>query len=113
VDDKARLTGVMTRSDLAALAEQEPEESQLPQASAAPIVAYPRETLRTIAERMATRRLFVLPVIDPGSGKLLGLIKAEDLLQARARAHQRENKQERLRMPFGSRPKSEALRETA
>jgi H+/Cl- antiporter ClcA len=113
VDDKARLTGVMTRSDLAALAEQEPEESQPPQTSAAPIVAYPRETLRTVAERMATRRLFVLPVIDPGSGKLLGLIKAEDLLQARARAHQRENKQERLRMPFGSRPKSEALRETA
>jgi H+/Cl- antiporter ClcA len=99
VDEKARLTGVMTRHDLACLADTG-KTRQSGSSSADPAVAYPRETLRTVAERMATRHLFALPVVDPISGKLLGLVSAEDLLQGRARAHERETKLERLRMPF-------------
>ncbi|MGA7340565.1 MAG: chloride channel protein [Terracidiphilus sp.] len=118
VDDKARLTGVMTRRELADLANSSPEANgagQNGKPSAAPVVAYPGETLRGVAERMAMRRLFVLPVVDPTTGKLLGLIGAEDVLEGRARAHRRENRQERLRMPFGwrRRPRVEAVHETA
>jgi CIC family chloride channel protein len=115
VDGDARLTGAMTRRDLAKIAESGVSAKQVEQPSEAPVVAYPQETLRNVAERMATQRLFTLPVVNSASGKLLGLVRAEDLLEARVRAHQRENKQERLRMPFRRQrePEVEAVRETA
>lgn len=116
VDGEARLTAVLTRRDLAKIAESGVSAKQPEQPSEAPVVAYPGEPLRMVAERMATERLFTLPVIDFASGKLLGLVRAEDLLEARVRAHERENKQERLRMPFGRRRDAEmeeAVRETA
>jgi chloride channel protein, CIC family len=99
VDSEGRLTGVMTRHDLAAFAGTS-SPAQQPSPRIAPIVAHPNEPLRVIAERMATRHIFVLPVIEPHNGKLLGLINTMDILQARARAHERETKLERLRMPF-------------
>ena len=102
VDAEGRLTGVITRSGLSALANSSGQNTAASPA-AAPVVAYPDETLRAVAERMASRRLFVLPVVERDSGKLLGLLNAEDVLHGRARAHERENKHERvrvLRMPF-------------
>jgi CBS domain-containing protein len=102
VDAKGELTGVMTRNRLAELAKRL-DESQEAKAHPAPVVAYPHETLRAVAERMAARHLFVLPVVERGSHKLLGLLTAEDVLQGRERAHDRENKILRvrnLRMPF-------------
>lgn len=112
VDADGRLTGVITRGGLAALAGG---AAQTLTASVAPVTAYPGETLRTVAERMATRHLFTLPVVEPDTGKLLGLLNAEDVLQGRARAHDRENRQERLRMPFRRRRStpSEAVPESA
>jgi len=106
VDQEGRLTGVMTRHDLAALAESK-ESGQRPAPPTTPVVAYSLETLRTVAERMATRQLFVLPVVEPGTDKLVGLINTMDILQARARAHERETKLERLRMPYGRRIRKE------
>lgn len=105
VDAGGHLTGVVTRRELAALA-ADPTLARQPKP--APLVAYPGETLRVIAERMATRHLFVLPVVEKHSGKLLGIINAEDVLQGRARSHDRENRHRRLRMPFGIRRKPEA-----
>jgi CIC family chloride channel protein len=104
IDAEGRLTSVMTRYELAAIAE---DPTSIHKPKAAPLVAYPHETLRAIAERMATRHLFVLPVVEKHSGKLLGIITAEDVLQGRARAHDRENRHQRLRMPFGLRRKPE------
>jgi CBS domain-containing protein len=97
VDREGRLTGVMTRSELAALGSSLEGK---PEPGPAPIVAYPNETLRAVAERMASRHTYVLPVVAPGTGKLLGLIHAEDVLRGRARAYDRENKHERMRAPF-------------
>jgi len=102
VDAEGRLTGVITRSGLSALANSSGRDREA-SPGAAPVVAYPDETLRTVGERMASRRLFVMPVVDRETGKLLGLLNAEDVLHGRARAHERENKHERvreLRMPF-------------
>ncbi len=100
VDSRSQLTGVISRRDLVALTRTAvAPESQIPWA--APVVAHPDETLRSIAERMATNRLFALPVVEAETGKLVGLVTAEELLKGRERAHRHENRHERLRMPFG------------
>jgi chloride channel protein, CIC family len=99
VDVEGRLKGVMTRNGLSALARGEERTRERAEPSVA-VVAYPNETLRAAAERMATQYLFVLPVIERKTDKLVGLLTAEDVLQGRVRAHQRETKLERLRMPF-------------
>lgn len=98
VNADGRLTGVMTRGDLATLARTgAPSARPL----AAPIVAYPDETLRTAAERMATERVFVLPVVERNSSKVIGLLGTEDVLVGRVRTHERETKLMRVRQPFG------------
>ena len=106
VDAEGRLAGVMTRSGLAALASAGGSQKAVPQA--APVVAYSDETLRAAAERMATQKVFVLPVIERATGKVVGLLNAEDVLQGRAQAYQRENRQVRVRQPFRRTPRAAA-----
>jgi CIC family chloride channel protein len=101
VDEQGRLTGVMTRHRIAALASTDAPYKAAP--VAAPVVAHPDETLRAVAERMATQNVSVLPVVERESGKLVGMLTTENVLRGRARAHERENKHERvrrLRIPF-------------
>ena len=68
------------------------------------MVAHPDETLRAVAERMATRHVFVLPVTERGSGRVVGVLSAEDVLLGRTRTHERENNKVRVRQPFRKRP---------
>jgi CBS domain-containing protein len=78
-----------------------------------PVFAYPGETLRTVAERMASARVTEMPVVEAGTGKIAAVISLEDMLHARVRSYDREMKQERvrrLRMPF-ARPRAEAPEE--
>jgi H+/Cl- antiporter ClcA len=64
-------------------------------------VAYPQETLRSVAERMATAQMFEATVVEPGTGRTLGSIRLEDMLHARTRSWQRETVRQRLRrLPF-------------
>ena len=99
VDAQARLTSVITRRELSLLARAAGNpEGRIP--LLAPVFAHPDETLRAIAERMATSGLFAMPVVESGTRKLLGLVTAEEVLKGREWAHFRENKHERLRMPF-------------
>ncbi len=99
VDEQGCLTGAITRRELAAWAANPLRNTTSPSIST-PVVAHPRQTLRQVAELMAALHLFVLPVVEPGTNKLLGLLNAEDVLRGRIRTHERENKHERLRMPF-------------
>ena len=72
------------------------------------LLAFPGETLRTLAERMATGHLSAIRVIDPASGTTLGRVTLEDILLARVRSHDRENRLERvrrIRLPF-TRPRN-------
>jgi H+/Cl- antiporter ClcA/CBS domain-containing protein len=101
VDENGKLQGIVTRAMLERYVATHPSDSALPWKEAE--IAYPDETLRSVAERMAALKIFVLPVIEPGTRKVVGILSLEDMLQARLRSHERETKQERirkLRLPF-------------
>ena len=111
VDGERRLTSVITRRELAMLAKaSDNSEAKLP--LLAPVFAHPDETLRAVAERMATSGLFAMPVVARKTRKLLGLVTAEELLKGREWAYTRENKHERLRMPFRRQRARETVEET-
>lgn len=61
------------------------------------ITAFPEESLRTIADRMAANHVGVLPVVDRfRAGQLRGMITQYELLTARDRILQEERKRERI-----------------
>jgi CBS-domain-containing membrane protein len=110
VDADGRVLGVVTRTDLleswiaTALAKGAAEaRAALGPIIAydlihrAPITAYPWESCRTAAERMAENGVGRLPVVSPdGSGKVVGIVTRSDLLKARARVVEEEVRRERL-----------------
>jgi CBS domain containing-hemolysin-like protein len=55
----------------------------------------------------------VLPVVERKTGKVVGMLSAEDVLKGRARTHERENKQVRVRQPFRRQSAEKFVRETA
>jgi CBS domain-containing protein len=62
-----------------------------------PLVAYPDEPLRVVVYRMAETGLTRLPVAtSDGSGKLLGIVSLRDLLQARMRNLEAEQRREHM-----------------
>jgi chloride channel protein, CIC family len=80
LDESGKLTGVLTREDLPAGPPSRPV-----------ITAHAQETLRAVAERMATTGRSKLPVLDVNS-KVVGIISIRDLLVARVRSNAREQK---------------------
>ncbi len=72
-----------------------------------PVVCYPDEPLRLVVYRMAESGRTRLPVVDPETRKLAGIVSLDDLLKARVRDLDEERKRERvlhLRIPFRQRP---------
>jgi chloride channel protein, CIC family len=66
-----------------------------------PVVAYPDETLRTAADRMAENWLGALPVVDRGEPRrLVGILTEFDLLKARQRQLVEERVRQRV-LRFG------------
>jgi CBS domain-containing protein len=63
------------------------------------VAAYPNEPLRVVVYRMAEKGFTRMPVIEPGTGKFLGLIALEDLLKARSRHLEEEIRRERPLKP--------------
>jgi len=61
------------------------------------VFAYPGETLRTVAERMASAHVTEMSVMDLTTGKALAVIGLEDMLHARSRSYNRETRLERVR----------------
>jgi CBS domain-containing protein len=100
VDDATHLIGVVTRSALQEFlhAPQSHDGRQLAEiVQAKPVVAYPDEPLRVVVYRMAETGFTRLPVVTrDGSGKLLGIVSLRDLLQARVRNLEAEQRRERL-----------------
>jgi CBS-domain-containing membrane protein len=64
------------------------------------VTAYPDETLRAVADRMATNRVGVLPVIERGGARRLrGIVTQFHLLAARERIMEEERHRERILRP--------------
>jgi chloride channel protein, CIC family len=111
VDTQGRIASVITRRELEVLAKSSADpQARIPML--APVFVHPEETLRAVAERMAISGLFAMPVVERETRKLLGLVTAEEVLKGRQRAHSRENKHERLRMPFRRQKTQQTVEET-
>jgi len=101
VDDQSRLSGVITRGDIYKFLQEHPAENgDRPIAELVRSVsetAFPDEPLRVIVYRMAESGLTRLPVIErDGSRKLVGMVSLDDLLKARIRNLEAEQRRERV-----------------
>jgi chloride channel protein, CIC family len=65
------------------------------------VVAYSDDPLRVVVNRMAAKGVTRMPVVEPGNGKFLGLISLDDLLKARSRHLEEEQRRDRtLWLPY-------------
>jgi CBS domain-containing protein len=122
VDDKGELVGVITRTNLleewvaGAIGRTEPSPNDASPViaydlvSREPITAYPWESARVAAERMAEHGVGRVIVVDAEEGtKPVGIVTRSDLLKPRAKVVEAEERRERVlgrgfRWPFsGSR----------
>jgi CIC family chloride channel protein len=112
VDAEGRLVGMLTRSQMIALARQQDAERPLvADARLDPVTMSPFSTLRSAAAKMAESKLTAFPVVS-ADGRLVGIVTIEDLLKGRSEQTHRESDRERvlrLRWPFGGRPEMETM----
>src|SRR5438477_8340222 len=100
VNAEGRFVGVLTRGDLLERIEQEGEAAlrrtlgELVRQQT--VKAFPDEPLRAVVYRMAEKGITRMPVVEPSSGRLLGLISLTDLLKARARHLEEERRREQV-----------------
>jgi chloride channel protein, CIC family len=105
VDAQKRLSGVITRKQMRALAQSSASERLRDHIVRVPVVAHPDDPLRAVVFRMAETSLTRMPVVDNDTGELVGMISLDDLLLARVRNLNEERHRERplqLRSPFRS-----------
>jgi CBS domain-containing protein len=111
VDDAMRLVGVVTRVDLQQHVAEQPGDG-LAQLDAIvrrePVVVYPDDPLRVVVYKMAETGLTRFPVVERGEERrLIGMVALDDLLKARTRnldAEQRRERVLRVRFPFAVSP---------
>jgi CBS domain-containing protein len=113
VDGDRVLAGVVTRKELQKFVAGGSAPSVgafVSDSSRTPTVAYPDEPLRVVVYRMAGTGLTRFPVVERGKhGRLLGMITLTDLLTARTKNLEAEERRERLfalPRPFASTPAS-------
>lgn len=107
IDEAGRLEGVVGWTDLlGSEADNQPVSTVM---HSRPVFAYPGETLRSVADRMAEHQLGALPVVEQSDpGMVLGVVTSFELLAARRRQLEEERHREaslylpsyrRLRLP--------------
>jgi len=106
VDSESRLKGVVAWSQLQEVAPAQRRRAIGDLMRTDIVVAYPDETLRAVADRMAGRGVGVMPVVDRDvPDRLRGVVSQFDLLRARERLLQEERHRERVlrvrRLPAG------------
>jgi H+/Cl- antiporter ClcA len=75
-----------------------------------PITAFPWESCRTVAERMAQAGVGRMPIVDPeDANKIVGMVTRSDLLKARARVIEEELRRESF---IGWRPATDGSPQT-
>jgi H+/Cl- antiporter ClcA/CBS domain-containing protein len=110
VDDSGALLGIVTRGELHRLRAREtsangPVMSEIAKPTAAE--TYPDEPLRVAVYRMAERGVTRMPVIDPATRRLVGLVSLKDMLKARTRHLEEERRRDRILRWNYFRPRSE------
>jgi len=105
VDAAGRLRGIITRNEIALLLGQADAATlRRPLGELArpnPVAALADEALRAAVNRMAEKGVTRLPVVEgDGSGKLVGVISMDDVLKARARNLEEEQRRERILQPL-------------
>lgn len=103
VNQEGYLKGVITRKQLRGLTGSAEPAVSLGDVLRKPVVAYPDEPLRAVVFRMAETGFTRMPVVDPETGKLAGMVSLYDLLMARVRNLHEERQREQvlhLRLPF-------------
>jgi CIC family chloride channel protein len=98
VDGGGRFVGVVARSSLRHWLDQEGHTKDTIGAIAVPrpVVAYGDEPLRALAFRMAESGVTRFPVLDRKEGTIIGNVALSDLLTARARILEAEQRRERI-----------------
>jgi CIC family chloride channel protein len=101
VDAQQRLIGVLTRSDLRQMLQEDqppgPDGRGLQRVKPNPVVCYLDEPLRIVVYRMAETNLTRFPVVErEHPDKLVGMLSLTDLLKARARTLHEERSRERV-----------------
>ncbi len=94
LDHDETITGVLAFSDVLA-ARRSLSSSPAGTVARPPVLAFADETLREVADKMVSSAHGVLPVIQRGSGQLVGLISQFDLLRAHERVLIEERHRER------------------
>jgi CIC family chloride channel protein len=98
VDAEGRLAGLITRGDMM-LALQEDATgsiSVLDAGTADPVVAYADDTLQNAIGKMLRQNVGRLPVVEPGDlTRIVGYVGRTDILAARLRRHEEEERREK------------------
>ena len=103
VDAAGGLVGVLTRRNLAdTVADGATPLAALVQRSL--VTVAPEDSLRAAADRMVLGHVGRLPVVDPASGQLVGILTRSDLIEAHARRLHGETSKERTFVPATSAP---------
>jgi chloride channel protein, CIC family len=109
VESSGKLFGVLTRYGLGEKLKErsaEAKSSTLKEfVRREAIVAYSDDPLRVVVNRMAEKGVTRMPVVDREDGKFLGMISLDDLLKARSRHLEEEQRREQsLWLPYFGRP---------
>ena len=98
VDDLGIMHGASTRRDaLDQALRDRPSVSSVDALTVRkPVVAYPDETLRTVAYRMAESGVTRAPVLERETGRVVGLLSIAQLLQGRSRDLREERELEQV-----------------
>ena len=100
VNAEGRFVGVLTRGDIFQRIEHEGEAAlrrtlgELVHQET--VKVFPNEPLRAVVYRMAEKGITRMPVVEPSSGRFLGLISLTDLLKARTRHLEEERRREQV-----------------
>jgi H+/Cl- antiporter ClcA len=98
VDEGGRLISVITRRQLRDWLESGTSATAMlgERPGGSPLMAYGDEPLRAIAFRMAESGITRMPVVTRGDNRFLGMIGLRDLLTARSRVLEAEQRRERV-----------------
>ncbi len=115
IDGHGALVGVLTHSDLQKGLEERRVTGETKRLGelvpATAVVADADEPLRAVVNRMAAKGVTRMPVVERDSQKFLGLISLDDLLKARTRHLEEEQRRETtLWLPYFSPARTESVK---